>query len=98
MKSFKRVLETEEIKAIVDELYSQKSFQDTIDTINRDHDVKLSRYKIEVAESWTYASQKTMKLLILSYCNGAVEMMYALQDNKEIVSFTLLLEQKIIAA
>lgn len=98
MKSFKRVLETEEIKAIVDELYSQKSFQDTIDEITRDHEVKLSRYKVEVAESWTFSSQKTMKVLILSYSNVEVEMMYALQDNKEIVSFTLLLEQKIIAA
>ncbi|MFK4323173.1 hypothetical protein ABH946_005947 [Bacillus sp. RC145] len=98
MKSFKRVLETEEIKAIVDELYNQKSFQDTIDEITREHDIKLSRYKVEVAESWTFAPQKTMKILILSYCNGEVEMMYALQDNKEIVSFTLLLEQKIIVA
>ncbi|MBJ7950109.1 hypothetical protein [Bacillus cereus group sp. N24] len=98
MNTFKRSLETEEIKNIIHDLYSEESFQETIDTIAKEHDIKLSRYKIEVAESWAIASQKSMKMLILSYCNGQVEMMCAIQDHKKVVTFTLLPQQKMIAA
>ncbi|MFD0768953.1 hypothetical protein ACFQZ1_08525 [Bacillus sp. CGMCC 1.60114] len=96
--TFKRRLETAEIKSIIEELYSQEFFQKAIDTITQEHDIKLLRYKIEVAESWAYATQKSMKMLILSYCDGDVEMMCALQDHKAIVTFTLIPQQKIIAA
>ncbi|WP_336771361.1 hypothetical protein [Bacillus bombysepticus] len=98
MNTFKRILETEEIKNIVEELYSEESFQAAIDTITNEHDIKLSRYKVEIAESWAIASQKSMKMLILSYCNGQVEMMCAIQDHKKVVTFTLIPQQKMIAA
>ncbi|PAW37775.1 hypothetical protein CKQ70_31470 [Bacillus toyonensis] len=98
INTFKRQLEAKEIKGIIEELYSQESFQQAIDTIAQEHDIKLSRYKVEIAESWSYTAQKSMKMLILSYCNGDVEMMCALQDQKAVVTFTLIPEQKIIAA
>ncbi|EJV54863.1 hypothetical protein [Bacillus cereus] len=98
MKSYKRHLESQEIRTIVDTLYSKPSFQETIDTINKKYNIKPSRYRIEIAESWNYASQKTMKVLVLSYDKGNIEMMYVIQDHKEIITFTSLKNQKILAA
>ncbi|MED1559465.1 hypothetical protein [Bacillus paramycoides] len=94
----KRYLESEEIRGIIDHLYSKEQFQNTIDQIQEQTNIKLSRYKVELAESWSYESQKTMKILILSYANGSVELMYTSQDKKELITFTSLKNQKIFAA
>lgn len=94
----KRYLETEEIKSLIDSIYSNDSFQESVDTINQTYNIKLSRYKVEIAESWNYVSEKTVQILVLSFDNGTVEMMYLLQDQKEIITFTSVKNQEILVA
>ncbi len=65
---------------------------------NKKYNINPSRYRVEIAESWNYASPKTMNVFVLSYDKGNIEMMYVIQDHKEIITFTSLKNQKILAA
>ncbi|MFF1995377.1 hypothetical protein ACFVWC_30095 [Bacillus mycoides] len=98
MKSFNRQLEKEEIQTLIKGLYRKPSFQKSIDNISNKYNIKLSRYKVEIAQILNFQAQKNMKVLVLSYCEGTIEMMYAIQDQKEIVTFTSIPTLEILAS
>ncbi|MDF2083911.1 hypothetical protein [Bacillus pseudomycoides] len=94
----KRVLKKEEIINLIQNLYATNNMQQLTDKISNFININLAKYKIKLAQEYKTKSKEKMTILILSYHNESIEIIFLKEKTKQIIIATILNGQKIMIA
>jgi hypothetical protein len=93
-----RILQKEEIINLIQNLYATNNMQQITDKISKFININLEKYKIKRAQEYITNSKEKMTMLILSYRNESIEIIFLKEKTKQIIIATILDGQQIMIA
>ncbi|WP_317458820.1 hypothetical protein [Bacillus sp. SM-B1] len=93
-----RILQQEEIINLIQNFYATTNMQQLTDKISKFININLEKYKIKGAQEYITNSKEKMTMLILSYHNESIEIIFLKEKTKQIIIATILDGQQIMIA